>query len=76
MVGIAIALVGFGLFIAGAAGQGNVSIGGVVFVGPFPIVFGSGPGGGELALISVIIGAIMLALILLWGWQFARMKRE
>ncbi|MDG7007646.1 MAG: DUF131 domain-containing protein [Nitrososphaerota archaeon] len=55
-------------------GQGNSSVGGVVFIGPFPIAFGSGPGGGYLALASVVIGGIMVILLLLWGWRLARTR--
>jgi len=69
IVGLVIVLVGFGLMVLGAAGQGNSSVGGVVFIGPFPIVFGSGPSGASLAILSVIIGAVMLILVVLWGWR-------
>jgi uncharacterized membrane protein len=72
--GLALFLVGFGLLFVGAAGQGNVSTGGVIFIGPFPIAFGSGPAGWELALVSVAIGGVMLALVLLWGWRFAKVS--
>ncbi len=65
--GVLIILAGFALVLLGSTGQGNVSTGGVVFIGPFPIVFGSGPGGGWLALLSVVIGGVMVALLVLWG---------
>ncbi len=74
-LGIAVLLAGMVLVVAGSAGQGNVSTGGVVFIGPFPLVFGSGPEGWQLALASVVIGGIMLALFLIWGWRFSKMKR-
>jgi uncharacterized membrane protein len=48
----------------------------VVFIGPFPIVFGSGPGGGFLALVSVVIGGIMFALLLLWAWVNWRTRSD
>jgi uncharacterized membrane protein len=60
---------GFVLALFGASGQKSVSIGGAVFIGPFPIVIGSGPGGGLLALLSVVIGGVMFALVLIWGWH-------
>ncbi len=65
-VGFAIVIAGMILLIVGAAGQGSLSAGGVVFIGPFPIVFGSGQNGSELALISLMIGAIMVGFTLLW----------
>ncbi len=70
--GIVILLAGLCLLVVGAAGQGSASSGGVVFIGPFPIVFGSGPDGGTLAALSVIIGGVMLVLLLIWGRRLIR----
>ncbi len=75
-VGLVILLAGIGLLVVGTAAQGNASTGGVIFIGPFPIVFGSGPGGTTLALASVLIGAVMLILLLVWGWRLSKVKRE
>ena len=74
VLGFLVFLVGFGLIVVRVVGQGNVSTGGVVFIGPFPIVFGSGPAGWVLALMSVLIGAVMIALFLFWGWRASRMR--
>ncbi len=76
MVGMLVILAGFGLIVGGSLGQGNVSTGGVIFIGPFPIVFGSGPAGWDLALLSVVIGGAMVALLLLWGWRFSKTKED
>lgn len=76
LAGVLVFLVGFVLIAAGSLGQGNASVGGVVFIGPVPIVFGSGPGGLVLALGSLLIGAVMVALLLLWAVQFRRMKAD
>ena len=76
-LGISLILAGFALvFIDAISGGTSPSAGGVVFVGPIPIVFGSGPSGGWLALLSVVIGGVMLALVLLWGWRFLETKRD
>ena len=75
-VGLLVILAGFALVVAGSAGQGSSSVGGVVFIGPFPIAFGSGPRGGFLALASVVIGGIMVIILLLLGWRLSRMKDE
>jgi len=69
LAGLVILLIGFGLMVVGSATQAGVSTGGVVFIGPFPIAFGSGPNGSSLALVSVVIGAVMVALVTLWGWR-------
>ncbi|HYA56597.1 MAG TPA: DUF131 domain-containing protein [Nitrososphaerales archaeon] len=69
LAGVVILLLGFGLIIVGSATQTGVSTGGVVFIGPFPIVFGSGPSGSSLALVSVVIGGVMVALVMLFGWR-------
>lgn len=69
VLGITIMLVGLVLVLVGSSGGSSASAGGVVFIGPVPIVFGSGPGGGWLALLSVVIGGVMLALVLVWGWR-------
>jgi len=73
LLGLLILLAGFGLILVGAASQGGASVGGAVFIGPFPIAFGSGQSGPELALVSVVIGGVMVALMMLLGWRaFAR----
>jgi uncharacterized membrane protein len=66
VLGLLIILAGFALVFAGASTTGTVSAGGVVFIGPLPIVFGAGPGGWELALGSVVVGAVMIILLLFW----------
>jgi uncharacterized membrane protein len=76
IAGTLIVLLGFGLLLAGSAGQGSASAGGAIFIGPFPIVFGSGPGGSALALVSVVIGGVMVALLLLWGWRLLQMRGD
>lgn len=75
--GLLIILLGFALIIVGSATGGTASAGGVVFIGPFPIVFGSGPSGSSLALVSVVIGGVMIALVILWGvWMAGRKNDE
>ena len=69
-------MIGFGLIIVGSATQTGASVGGVVFIGPFPIAFGSGPNGSSLALVSVVIGAVMVVLVMLWGWRMSGRRGE
>jgi len=67
-------LIGVGvlLIVANSAGQANSSFGGVVFIGPFPIVFGAGPQGTDLSLLSLAIGAVMFVLFIIWGLSLKR----
>ena len=74
LAGLVILLLGFGLIFVGSATEAGVSTGGIVFVGPFPIAFGSGPNGSGLALVSVVIGAVMIALVMLWGWRMIELR--
>lgn len=69
LAGLLVLLLGFGFMIVGSADQAGTSTGGVVFIGPFPIAFGSGPNGSSLALVSVVVGAVMVVLVMLWGWR-------
>lgn len=57
-VGIAVLLIAS--FLLGKPG----SVGVVVFIGPFPIVFGSGPDASWLILISIIVAVVSIALFL------------
>ncbi len=47
------------LFFLQAAMQGSASYGGVVLIGPIPIVFGSSP---QMALASVFLGLVLIVL--------------
>ena len=76
ILGFLIFLAGFALLLAGTLAQSSVAVGGVVFVGPFPIAFGSGPGGWVLALGSVLVGAVMVVLLLVWGLRFREMRES
>lgn len=61
-VGFVLVAVGLFIVLAGSASSSSASFGGVVFVGPFPIVFGSGPDSGTLVIASLIIVALMVAV--------------
>ncbi len=59
---IGIILVAIASFLAG----GSSSIGGVIFIGPFPIVFGAGPNAAWLITVGIIIAIVMLVLLFLF----------
>jgi len=50
-----------------AALQGNAGYGGVLLIGPIPIVFGSSP---EMAMLSMLLsfGLIAFSFLLFRGW--------
>ncbi len=47
------------LFFVQAAMQGSAAYGGVVLIGPIPIIFGSSP---QMALASMFLAAVLMAL--------------
>ncbi len=63
-VGITLVFIGLTLLAIGSIS--NVQYGGVVLIGPFPIVFGSSPGMAYFALIFALIMFIFLILAVRW----------
>ena len=51
---------------------GSESVGGVILIGPIPIVFGSGPSAGWLITISAILTVVSIIFFLV----FTRRKRK
>jgi len=45
---------------------GSSSVGGVVFIGPIPIVFGAGPNSDWLILTSIVIAVAILSLFFIF----------
>ncbi len=69
-LGIGLIAVGLSLmflFFVQAAREGDASFGGVVLIGPIPIVFGSSP---QIAMASMILAIILMA------FSFLLMKRQ
>jgi uncharacterized membrane protein len=66
-LGMGIIFVGFVVVAFGAAlgSGGTSSSGGFILIGPFPIVFGSGPNSGMLAAVGLAITIVVVALYLL-----------
>jgi uncharacterized membrane protein len=62
-IGFFIILVGV-LFLVAAImlSGGTASIGGVVFIGPIPIVFGAGPEAQWLILFAIILGVLSIIM--------------
>ena len=65
ILGIALVFVGIlVLAVASLLLGSSGSVGVVVFIGPFPIVFGSGPNATWLILIGIILAALSIVLFL------------
>ena len=63
ILGIILVLVGIVALIVGSlVFSSSSSVGVVVFIGPFPIVFGSGPNSTWLILIAIILTVLSLVL--------------
>jgi len=64
ILGIVLVLVGIVvLLVASLVSGGSGSVGVVVFIGPFPIVFGSGPNAIWLILVGIILAVL---IVLFW----------
>lgn len=73
LLGVALVLVGIVvLAVASVFFSSSTSVGVVVFIGPFPIVFGSGPNAAWLIIIGIILAVLSVLLFLVMnrrrGW--------
>jgi uncharacterized membrane protein len=75
LLGIMLVFVGIAvLIVASFVFGGSGSVGGVILIGPFPIVFGAGPDAGWLLAISVILTAVSLILFLVMNRRARRLS--
>ena len=65
-VGFAVIIVGVVLVVLASLLGGSGSVGGVVFIGPFPLVFGAGPDAAWLIVISLVVAVLMFVLFFVW----------
>lgn len=66
ILGCAIVIIGIIIVAVGATlGNGSASVGGVIFIGPFPIVFGAGPDAMWLIAISIAISVVIIVIFML-----------
>ncbi|HYA78510.1 MAG TPA: DUF131 domain-containing protein [Verrucomicrobiae bacterium] len=71
ILGVALVFVGIVVLVVASLFLGNSgSVGVVIFIGPFPIVFGSGPDAGWLILIGIILAVVSIALFLVMNRRF------
>lgn len=64
-LGVALVFVGIAVIVvASVFFSGSGRVGGVILIGPIPIVFGTGPDAGWLIAIGIILTAISIILFL------------
>ncbi len=64
LLGIALVFVGIAVIVVvSVVLGGSGSVGGIILVGPIPIVFGAGPDAGWLIVISIILTAISVIFV-------------
>ena len=74
-LGITLVFVGIAvLIVASFVFGGSGSVGGVILIGPFPIVFGAGPDAGWLFTISVILTIVSVILFLIMNRRARRLS--
>ena len=73
ILGIALVFIGIAvLMVASLVLGGSGSVGGVIFIGPIPIVFGAGLDAGVLVIISVILAVLSIVLFLVLNRRVRR----
>jgi uncharacterized membrane protein len=66
LLGIALVLVGIAVIVVvSVVLGGSGSVGGLILVGPIPIVFGAGPNANWLIVISIVLTAVSIILFLI-----------
>ena len=71
--GFAVILIGVILVaFASMLGGNSSSVGGIIFIGPFPIVFGAGPSAPWLIAVAVILAIIILVLLFVMRRRIGR----
>ncbi len=60
-IGIALVFMGLSLLAISGISSGNVQYGGVVIIGPFPIVFGSSP---SMAIFGIVFALFVIMFML------------
>jgi len=73
LLGIALVFVGIAvLAVVSIVLGGSGSVGGIILIGPLPIVFGSGPDAAWLIAISVILTISCITLFLIMNKRYRR----
>ena len=74
ILGFVLVLVGVAvLVVVSSVFGGSTSTGVVIFIGPFPIVFGSGPNAGWLIIIGIVLAVASVAVFLVMNKRYRRL---
>jgi uncharacterized membrane protein len=75
VLGIVLVFVGIAVLVVVSLISGSPgSVGVVIFIGPFPIVFGSGPNAVWLILIGIILAILSIALFVFMNRKFGKLR--
>jgi uncharacterized membrane protein len=76
VLGLILVFVGVAVIVAASvfAGGGSSSVGGVIFIGPFPIVFGAGPDAIWLVALGIVLAIVSIVLFLVMNRRVKRME--
>jgi uncharacterized membrane protein len=68
LLGIALVFIGIAvLMVTSAVLGGSGSVGGIILIGPIPIVFGAGPNSVWLIIISIILAVLSVTLFVFFS---------
>jgi uncharacterized membrane protein len=75
LLGITLVFVGIAvLVVASLVLGGSGSFGGVILIGPFPIVFGAGPDAGWLIVLGIIVTVLSVIVFLVMNRQTRKFR--
>ena len=75
ILGVSLVFVGIVIVVVASAASGSGSVGGVIFIGPIPIVFGSAPNTAWLILIGIIIAVLSAVVFLVMNRRLEKLTR-
>jgi uncharacterized membrane protein len=72
LLGITLVFAGIAVLVVASLVFGGSSVGGVILVGPIPIVFGAGPDAAWLIAVSIIFTVVTVVLLLIMNRRTRR----
>ncbi len=72
LLGITLVFVGIAVLVVASLALGSGSVGGVILIGPIPIVFGAGSDAGLLIAVSIILTVISMIFFLIMNRRARR----